>query len=176
MAPHPLFKKWIDQQSSPENEKTALVIGCGLGDDAIELEEKGYKVTAFDVSESAIDLCKKRFPTSNVDFVTADLLQGIPAWFKKFDFVLEIFTVQALPPKYEDVLIKKIADFVADNGHLVIITEVQSQQRTYEVGPPWLLNNNYIQSFEKHGLQHDSLEKNTNTEIGEEIHLSIFKR
>ena len=55
MAPHPIFKNWIDESSPLKTEKTALVIGCGLGDDAIELETKGFKVTAFDVSESAIE-------------------------------------------------------------------------------------------------------------------------
>ena len=61
MAPHPIFKSWLDESLPLKNEKTALVVGCGLGDDAIELEVKGYKVTAFDVSDSAIDLCKKKF-------------------------------------------------------------------------------------------------------------------
>lgn len=176
MAPHPIFKEWIDQTSLLENEKTALVVGCGLGDDAIELEAKGYKVTAFDVSESAIELCKKRFPEAKVEFVTADLIEGVPEWHKKFDLVLEIFTIQALPPKYEEGLIQNVSDFVADNGQLVMITEVQFQKRTYENGPPWLLNKDYIQSFEKHGLKQTTHKISNETEVGEEIHLSVFKR
>ncbi|MCE7995219.1 MAG: class I SAM-dependent methyltransferase [Roseivirga sp.] len=176
MAPHPIFKEWIDQSSPLENEKTALVVGCGLGDDAIELEAKGFNVTAFDVSESAIALCKKRFPTSKVEFITADLIEGISDWCQKFDLVLEIFTIQALPPKYEQVLIKNIADFVSDNGQLILITEVQSEKRTYENGPPWLLNEDYIKSFEINGLKRISTSTSKETEMGEEIHLSIFGR
>ena len=176
MAPHPIFKKWIDQSSPIENEKTALVVGCGLGDDAIELETKGYKVTAFDVSESAIELCKKRFPSSKVEFTKGDLIEGVSEWNKKFDLVLEIFTIQALPPKYEDVLIKNISDFVSYNGQLVLITEVQSEKRTYENGPPWLLSHDYIKSFERFGLKQISHTTSNETEMGEEIHLSIFGR
>ncbi|MFY0655060.1 MAG: class I SAM-dependent methyltransferase [Cyclobacteriaceae bacterium] len=176
MAPHPIFKKWIDQSSPLENEKSALVVGCGLGDDAIELENKGFKVTAFDVSESAIELCKKRFPSSKVEFKTADLIEGISGWYKKFDLVLEIFTIQALPPKYEEVLIKNISDFVSGNGQLIVITELQSEKRAYENGPPWLLNHDYINSFEKHGLKQIFKTTSNETEIGEEIHLTIFRR
>ncbi|OIQ39154.1 MAG: hypothetical protein BM563_04920 [Bacteroidetes bacterium MedPE-SWsnd-G1] len=176
MAPHPIFKNWINTLSTVITERTALVVGCGLGDDAIELEAKGYKVTAFDVSESAIELCKKRFPNSKVKFITADLIEGIPEWRHKFDFVLEIFTIQALPPKYETILIKNVADFVAENGKLIVITEVQTQKRIFENGPPWLLNLDYINSFVQNGLKLISNTTNNETEVGEEIHLSIFKR
>lgn len=176
MAPHPIFKSWIDKTLPSENEKTALVVGCGLGDDAIELEAKGYKVTAFDVSDSAIALCKKRFPKSKVEFLTADLLEGISEWHLKFDLVLEIFTIQALPPKYEELVIKNIASFVSNNGQLIVITEVQSKKRRYENGPPWLLNNEYIKSFERNGLNQISHTTSNASKRGEEIHLSIFQR
>ncbi|MFD0964687.1 class I SAM-dependent methyltransferase [Pseudofulvibacter geojedonensis] len=176
MSTHPLFKNWIEQNQNIGKGKTALVIGCGMGDDAIELENNGFKVTAFDVSNSAIKLCKKRFPESKVKFVQADLIKGIPEWNQKFDFVLEIFTIQALPPKYEDTLIKHIADFVADKGKLVLITEIQNEKRSFEKGPPWLLNKNYITSFAAHGLKPIFNINNSEPEIGDEIHLSIFQK
>lgn len=176
MAPHPVFKNWIDKKTAPSKIKTALVIGCGLGDDAIELESKGYKVTAFDVADSSIKLCKKRFPNSKVDFKTADLIEGVPEWKEKFDLVLEIFTIQALPPKYEEVLIKNISDFVSKNGELILITELQSGKRTYENGPPWLLNKNYIDSFDKNGMKLISSDNSNQPQMGDEIHLSVFRK
>ena len=153
MAPHPVFKHWIDENALVGKGKTALVVGCGLGDDAIELEKRGFTVTAFDVSESAIALCKRRFPESKVEFLKANLLDGIQEWKKKFDFVLEIFTIQALPPKYEKKVMQHISDFVADHGELVVVTEIQKEKRNFEKGPPWLLNRDYVQSFEHYGLK-----------------------
>ncbi|BDD05608.1 class I SAM-dependent methyltransferase [Aureibacter tunicatorum] len=176
MAPHPFFKDWIDKYPLDGQGKKALVIGCGMGDDSIELESHGFEVTAFDVSESAIELCKKRFPQSKVEFVQADLIQGVPAWKHRFDFVLEIFTIQALPPKYEKTLIGNISDFVAEQGKLVVITEIRKEERSYENGPPWLLNYEYIKSFEGHGLKLIEQTKNLEAEMGEEIHLSIFQK
>ena len=176
MAPHAIFKSWITKNPNTYKGKTALVIGCGMGDDAIELESQGFNVTAFDVSNSAIKLCKTRFPNSDVKFIQADLIEGIPEWNRKFDFVLEIFTIQALPPKYENTLIKNISDFVSDNGKLIVITEIQQGKRSYENGPPWLLNHEYIESFESCGLKQIFHSNNTETELGEETHLTIFQR
>jgi 2-polyprenyl-3-methyl-5-hydroxy-6-metoxy-1,4-benzoquinol methylase len=176
MAPHPIFKSWITKNPNTDKGKTALVIGCGMGDDAIELESQGYNVTAFDVSSSAIELCKTRFPKSKVEFIQADLIEGVPEWHQKFDFVLEIFTIQALPPKYEKTLIKNISDFVSEKGKLLLITEIQQGKRTYKNGPPWLLNLEYVKSFESCDLKQIFHSSNSETELGEEIHLTIFQR
>ncbi len=176
MSPHPLFNSWMEENQLMGKGKTALVIGCGMGDDAIKLESHGFNVTAFDVSNSAIALCKKRFPNSQVTFVQADLLKGIPEWKGKFDFVLEIFTIQALPPKYEEVLIKHVSDFVSNNGKLLMITEIQNDKRVFENGPPWLLNKDYKQSFENHGLKEVFHTTSTEAEMGDEIHLTVFQK
>lgn len=173
MEPHPMFKKWFASQPSATG-KTALVVGCGLGDDAVEIEAKGYKVTAFDVSESAINLCKKRFPTSSTEFVTEDLIAGIPLWKGKFDLVLEIFTIQALPPKYEATVIKNITELVAEGGELVVVTAVVEPQRSFELGPPWMLNYDYVEKVESFGLKLTHQVRNQKSQMGEELHLSVF--
>lgn len=42
-----------------ENESLkAVVVGCGLGDDAQLLQEVGFQVTAFDLSPTAINWCR----------------------------------------------------------------------------------------------------------------------
>lgn len=176
MAPHPLFKSWINNHPNIGEGKTALVIGCGMGDDAIELESHGFKVTAFDVSKSAIELCRTRFTSSEVEFIQADLIKGNREWFRKFDLVLEIFTIQALPPKYEKTLIQNATDFVAQNGKLLVIAEIMQGTRSFENGPPWLLNNDYVKSVESCGLKHIFHSKDGKAEMGDEIHLTIFQR
>ena len=90
MKTHPSFANWLGQNRLDGNGKSALVVGCGLGDDAIELESLGFRVTAFDVSATAIERCQERFPQSKVGFEQADLLTPQSQWLRKFDFVLEI--------------------------------------------------------------------------------------
>jgi ubiquinone/menaquinone biosynthesis C-methylase UbiE len=153
MATHPSFGSWLSKNTLVGDGKLALVVGCGMGDDAIELEVLGFEVTAFDVSGTAIKYCKERFPQSKVEFVRADLLEIQSQWQSKFDFVLEIFTVQALPPKYEKELIQNISNFVAPDGHILIIAEVGKEERSFENGPPWLLTSQHIDSFSSCGLK-----------------------
>ena len=177
MKTHPSFARWLGKNPQGGDGKFALVVGCGLGDDAIELESLGFRVTAFDVSATAIELCKKRFPQSKVDFVQADLLKDQSQWRHKFDFVLEIFTVQALPPKYEAELIQNISNFVAPSGQLLVIADVGRKQRTFDNGPPWLLTHQHIDTFASCGLsaQGNSVEKNP-LDNDEDIYVTTFKR
>ncbi|MEM9927002.1 MAG: class I SAM-dependent methyltransferase [Cyanobacteria bacterium P01_D01_bin.50] len=91
------LKDWLNQNTEFEKNLKALVVGCGLGDDAEALAEKGFKVTAFDISPTAIDWCKQRFPNSSVNYVVADLFDVNPEWQRNFDFVFEARTIQSLP-------------------------------------------------------------------------------
>ena len=178
METHPSFSHWLANNPLQGDEKSALVVGCGMGDDAIELETLGFQVTAFDVSATAIEFCKERFPQSKVDFVQADLLESQPQWQRKFDFVLEIFTVQALPPKYEKELIQKISNFVAPDGQILVIAEVGREERSFENGPPWVLTSQHIDSFVSCGLRvvgkYVEKDSSSNNDIG--TYVTTFKR
>jgi 2-polyprenyl-3-methyl-5-hydroxy-6-metoxy-1,4-benzoquinol methylase len=169
MKTHPSFSHWLSQNPLIVNNKSALVVGCGMGDDAIELESLGFQVTAFDVSETAIKYCKERFPLTTVNFVQADLLKEQIQWHKKYDFVLEIYTVQALPPKYEKELIQNIANFVAPDGQLLVVAEVSNKTRTFANGPPWLLTPQHIDSFISCGLNVTAKNVQQNTSIDDEV-------
>ena len=178
METHPSFANWLTENPLEGNGKSALVVGCGMGDDAIELEALGFQVTAFDVSETAIRFCKERFPQSKVEFVQADLLENQSKWQQAFDFVLEIFTVQALPPKYEKELIQNISNFVSPDGSILVIAEVGAEERSFENGPPWLLTSQHIDSFSSCGLKviRKYVEKDSSS-IGElGTHVTAFKR
>ncbi|MEM7138029.1 MAG: class I SAM-dependent methyltransferase [Myxococcota bacterium] len=162
MQTHPLFGAWLDKHDLDGRGKSALVVGCGMGDDAIELEARGFDVTAFDVSPSAIAYCKKRFSDSKVAFVQADLFDPPSHWKGHFDFVLEIYTVQAVPPSYEETAIRNIAGFVARSGALLVIAGVGGNERSFEDGPPWLLTPGHVQSFASRGLRVAGQEIRTN--------------
>src|SRR5262245_32523912 len=70
-APNPHVVAWLDrEQPSPGR---ALDIGTGLGDTAEELARRGFTVSGFDVSRTAIEQARARFPTSRVNYRTADL-------------------------------------------------------------------------------------------------------
>ncbi|SET69137.1 class I SAM-dependent methyltransferase [Thalassotalea agarivorans] len=176
MDTHPLFQRWLDMNPLSGNGKTALVVGCGMGDDAIALEALGFDVTAFDVSTTAINYCKQRFPDSKVSFLQADLLKPQPKWRQAFDFVLEIYTVQALPPQYESQLIGAIANFVAPQGTLLVVAEVSDEERRFENGPPWLLTPQHIDAFQAHALSLVSSDNQAGEFDQTTTFVSTFKR
>lgn len=164
MGPHPAFAEWLGKHPLEGAGERALVVGCGMGDDAVALEALGFAVTAFDVSAAAIELCRERFPNSATEFLQADLLADQPQWRRRFDFVLEIYTVQALPPKYEADLIRNIADFVAPGGQLLTVAEVGDGARAYEDGPPWLLTPGHVDAFAAHGLSVETADVKAKTD------------
>ncbi|MER3435922.1 MAG: SAM-dependent methyltransferase [Leptolyngbya sp. ERB_1_1] len=119
LTPNALLLEWLDRRLICG--KTAIVIGCGLGDDAEELAKRGFEVTGFDISESAIEWCRKRFPDSLVTYQVADLFALPEAWKSAFDFVLESYTIQAMPPEVRSQAIPKIAELVAGSGQLLVM-------------------------------------------------------
>ena len=95
---NPNFEEWLAKNGLQGQGKKALKVGCGLGDDAERLAELGFEVTAFDVSPTAIDWCQKRFPGSKVRYLVQDLFNPPQEWKRAFDFVLESYSLQVLPP------------------------------------------------------------------------------
>jgi 2-polyprenyl-3-methyl-5-hydroxy-6-metoxy-1,4-benzoquinol methylase len=144
LTTNPLFAEWLEHNSIPG--KTALVVGCGLGDDAEELAKRGLEVTAFDISESAIVWCRKRFPNSSVNYQTANLFQ----LSGKFDFVLEAYTIQAMPPELRAQAIPKIAELVA--GQLLVITRGREPEQSL-TSVPFPLTKLELSGFTQAGLQ-----------------------
>ena len=86
LGPNPNLVAWLDRHTIDGRGKLALKVGCGLGDDAEELARRGYVVVAFDISESAIAIAKRRFVNSSVKYEVVDLFDP-PDWAGRFDFV-----------------------------------------------------------------------------------------
>jgi SAM-dependent methyltransferase len=151
LAPNPNLLAWLTKHHTPGQDKTALVIGCGLGDDAEELARRGFATTAFDISATAIRWCHRRFPRSQVKYVVADLFAAPSDWNRKFDFVVESYTLQVLPPDLRQQAIARIASFVAPQGTLLIIA--RGREASDPPGEmPWPLVRQELDDFRKHGL------------------------
>lgn len=105
----------------------ACVVGCGLGDDATELIKRGYDVTAFDCSATAINWAKNRSPENARSFVQADLFNLPAKWRHRFDLVIEIYTIQSLPPDQHEQAMKAIAEILSPRGHLLLIARAAEE-------------------------------------------------
>lgn len=150
-VPNPHLVAWAEQRPIPSahTRPSALVVGCGLGDDAAYLAGLGYRVTAFDISATAVATARRRFPGSGVDYVVADLLAPPQEWAGAFDLVVEIYTIQPLYGAARAQAIKVLPSLVAANGSLLVIARA-----TEEVDPvrdpaamPWALTRAEIEAL-----------------------------
>jgi SAM-dependent methyltransferase len=157
MISNPNLVEWLDQQHLQGKGRRALVVGCGLGDDAEELARRGFQVVAYDIAPTAISWCQKRFPASSVEYVVADVLDAPSDWKQSFDFVFEAYTLQVLPPDVRKKATAYIADFLAQEGILLVICRGREPEEHAGM-MPWPLTMEDLQTFLDAGLQQVHLE------------------
>ena len=176
LQPKPELMTWLNE--NPGDGRSAVEIGCGLGDNADALSSSGWKVTAFDISKSAIDWSKKRFPDTKVQFHCHDLMNLPTEWSQSFELVFECFNLQAfLPGKLRSQAIAATASLVQENGELLLISLLK-KAIDIASGPPWPLTPEELFEFKKHGLTMTSVRtelENHNDFIVPQI-TTVFKR
>ena len=145
MKPNPYLKEYL-QDNLPNGNKKAIVIGCGLGDDAIALSEAGFDVTAVDISANAVKWCHERFNGFGVDFKVQDLLELPDTMLGAYDFVFEAYTVQSMPLQFRNMMITAISSLVAKEGFLLAIANGKNHGEHFE-GPPWPLEVNEMRLY-----------------------------
>jgi ubiquinone/menaquinone biosynthesis C-methylase UbiE len=156
--PNRYLIEWLDANAISGNGRKAIVIGCGLGDDAEELSKRGFNVTAFDISETAINWAKNRFPDSRVSFHNADLFQLPKDWLSSFDFIFESYTIQALPRFVRSEVLNHIASLAAPGCELLIICRGWRDDQITD-SMPWPLKKAELAEFLSLGFQEISFEE-----------------
>jgi 2-polyprenyl-3-methyl-5-hydroxy-6-metoxy-1,4-benzoquinol methylase len=143
LVPNPSLVAWLDAHTVTGR---ALKVGAGLGDDAEELARRGLTVTAFDVAPTAVGWARRRFPDSSVDYVVADVLAPPAEWRGAFDFVLEAYTLQVLPPDQRPVAARAIAATVAPGGTLLVVARGRGEGED-EGAMPWPLTPGELRGY-----------------------------
>jgi 2-polyprenyl-3-methyl-5-hydroxy-6-metoxy-1,4-benzoquinol methylase len=157
LCPNPRLLDFWNAHPLPTAGKTALTIGCGLGDDAEQLAAWGFQTTAFDISETAIRTCRKRFSATKVEYLAANLLDPTSTWLRAFHFVFEANTLQALPAALRPRAIENIADFLCPGGLLLVIARGREPSDP-EGQMPWPLTRAELSAFNAAGLEELSFE------------------
>jgi SAM-dependent methyltransferase len=151
LSPRPVLVDWLDAEP-PRAGTLALVVGCGLGDDAEELARRGCVVDAFDVSPTAIDMARHRFPDSSVTYLVADLFELPSSWRERFDLIVEVQTIQSLPPSEHRAAVAAISACLAPGGRMFLRTAVRGEDEQ-ALSRPWPLTLSELRWFEDEGLQ-----------------------
>ncbi|HVZ93552.1 MAG TPA: class I SAM-dependent methyltransferase [Phycisphaerales bacterium] len=139
--PCPSLVSWLNAEGPKyiRPGARAAVVGCGLGEDACLLAERGYEVTAFDCCPSAIEHARKLHPEYCGMFVEADLLRLPAKLVHRFDLVVEVHTLQALPPHNRHALASGMSRLLSPRGVLVAIARGRDDSIPVDSlqGPPF---------------------------------------
>ena len=108
----------------------ALDLGCGEGADALWLAEHGWRVTAVDISQTALDRAAADAAARNIleriEFQRHDLTVSFPDGV--FDLVSAQFLHSTVPMDRAQLL-RRAADAVAPGGTLLVVD--------HGAAPPW---------------------------------------
>lgn len=102
-----------------------LDLGAGQGQDTIFFAHKGYKVTACDFSEFALDLAKIRLPEdldNLVEFKVLDLAEILPLDKQSFDIVYSHLALHYFDQKRTQELFDEIYKILKPGGIFATIT------------------------------------------------------
>ena len=157
IKPHPLLEAWAAAGQLDGTGLSAIVVGCALGADAEYLAALGFETTGFDVAPTAIELARGRHPGTQVRYMAADVLDPPAEWRHAFDLVLEIITVQALPPSLHPRAIANIGRLVTEGGTLLVISGIDDGQPRTRLADPDTLDRAAVASFAADGLEEVSI-------------------
>ncbi|HEY9731715.1 MAG TPA: class I SAM-dependent methyltransferase [Drouetiella sp.] len=131
----------------------ALEIGCGTGTNAIWLARRGCEVVATDLSETAINMAKKKLADSgltNVEFKVDDVIARAPVPAGSIDFVYDRGVYHVMDPGNRDTFINRVSDCLKDGGAWLCLAG-SADERVYgrDQGPPQLKASELIDLAEK---------------------------
>ena len=115
----------------------ALDAGCGVGADALWLAARGWRVTAVDISATALDRARERAGewgdevAGRIEWMRADLAEWAPPE-GRFDLVTAHYVH---PSTSNDALFRRLAAAVAPGGTLLVVGHQPSDEAGHPHAP-----------------------------------------
>lgn len=103
-----------------EPGSSVLDLGCGSGDPADVEISKAHKITGVDVSQVQINLARQNVPTGHFIQGDAGSVEFPPA---SFDAVVSFYTIEHIPRKEHEALLRHIHQWLRAGGFLLISIE-----------------------------------------------------
>ena len=113
-----------------EEPGTALDAGCGTGADAIWLASRGWRVTAVDVSPTAVESAKHRAGDLDIEWRVADLTTWEPP--RQYDLVVSQYVHPGIP---FDRFVARLAGAVKQGGLLFVAGHDHADEHSAEHAP-----------------------------------------
>ena len=157
LVANPYLVEWLGSSEARACGKAVWWSAAVSATTPRRLSAAGFRVVAFDVSPTAIEACRTRFPASQVVYAVADVLATPPAWTGRFDLVFESYTLQVLPPAARSLAIAALASLVSPGGRLLVLCRAREREEP-EGQLPWPLTREELEAFREQGLAELSLD------------------
>ncbi|MEI6843493.1 MAG: radical SAM protein [bacterium] len=112
-----------------------LDVGCGLGNYANYLSEKGFDVLGVDFSDEAVKQAREKFKRENLEFRVGDALNLKPIIDEQnsemFKFVIDISLLHHIKPENREKYAKSLTD-VTEKGTKLIISCFSESDPVFE--------------------------------------------
>lgn len=109
-----------------------VVVGCGLGDDVVELAGRGYDACGFDVSPTCVEWARRRFPDHAERFFAGDVLSPPVRLRARFDLVVEAFTIQSVWPSVREEAFGGVACLAKPHGVVLTLARARDEDTPLE--------------------------------------------
>lgn len=97
--------------------RRAFDVGCGSGYNTRLLVEQGFEVTAIDVSEPALELCRHEAPRARIEW--ADVRKGLPFAGEHFELIVADLSLHYFPWDITAMVIREVANRLVPGGLFV---------------------------------------------------------
>ncbi len=138
---HPCLVSWLNSEAPGRVRpgSRAIAVGCGLGDDVAELNQRGYDAIGVDVSAAAIEWGRRRFPEMAHAMSVCDVLSVPSRYRHRFELVVSCDTLQSVEPRGRSAMAGAIGGLCGPRGLVVIVTAGRGEPGADGDGPPWPL-------------------------------------
>ncbi|MBY0547318.1 MAG: class I SAM-dependent methyltransferase [Candidatus Obscuribacterales bacterium] len=134
-TPSEVLSAFLDDENVQPGR--ALELGCGTGTNAIFLAQRGFEVTAVDLSATAIKMAKEKAEKAgcNVNFVQADVT-ALPDIGAPFPFVFDRGTYHVVRGINLEGLQSTLSHVVARGGFYLVLAGSANENAPPDNGPP----------------------------------------
>ena len=114
----PVFDDWLDKYLNILKKASTpiLDLGCGKGNNALYLTEKGFNVVACDYSKEAIKSLKKFVPKAKTKLV--DISKKLPFNNQEFEIIIADLSLHYFDSKTTMQIMKEIKRILKKGGHI----------------------------------------------------------
>jgi tellurite methyltransferase len=177
------FSEFCEKKYFFNKELSIIELGSGNGRDAIYFAHHGHQVIAIDQSTTAIDMERSNISTkinSNLNPVATDFVEDHFNYSKSIDIFYSRFTLHAIAPEDEAVLLPHVYNALNDGGMFCVEARTTKDQM-FGVGT-YCGNNTYLTDHKRRFINSNEFLK-TVMEMGfslvyftEENNLSVYKK